>query len=571
MSGNSPAAGALEGLGQAVQGVSQDVFEVLEENKRKADATNVMGIQVSLNRQTGGLQNAALARKGHDALDNKSQYDAFDKIYSEHQSQLKNDTQRFMFNQQTANDRNQFALALERHAGEQGQILSVDNATALVDTDKQKLSTLYRDPAAFEQQLKQTQAHTLDKLHMQGIIPSDPVAVKALFDVKSDAHLIRIKPLILENPAEAKHYFEVHQDEIEPKERDTIQKSIELANAKGKGNDLAFELLQKLKDGADVTTVIEEGRKRLGGDNEAFEHFQTEVKQLHGDIKAAKVEKIDTLSNSMYGQAIDFEAKNKHPMSPDEFMKTQEFQAAHNDPEAQKAARAALDKVTTAYRSWQGDERKIATEIRRNNLEGARLLKEERKEGQDKELAELYLNPDAVASMTDGQLKDRYHNLGHTNFIKAVEFKKSMASPEKLAEAKLDVNDFHYTLNKIGIDPKTKSVATQAKITAIHTRFNDLVAEAQKTEGRQLRRDEKKKLMLQAATIVPVKTKQSFLGIPMGETTEDKMMSDVEFKGNIKVAGKDRQDIVADFKSHFRRAPTENEIIDAYIAKTRPE
>ncbi len=456
-SGSSPVAQGIGELGGALGSVGRDLQQHAMEQKHFADSSAVMEAQVSLNNETMQLQNLALSRQGHDALDNKEAYDAFDATYKRHQGLMKNETQARTFAAQTANDRNQFTLSLERHASEQGKILGQTNATALVETDMQKLSTLYRDPDSFDKQLQVTQAHTLDMLHMHGIADTDPAAKEKLAEVKSKAQVDRIKQMMTDNPSEAQHLFEVHQDEIEPSQREALQRSVHAMSEQRQGIDAAEALTPEIMKGTKSYTELRTQLYNQLKDKPGA--FKVAEAQLRGNYQAAKEDRAELVGGlgSKVEQAISEGIAADKPVTPKMLAALPEYQSLIKNGSKEALAEASrfmgqanrekhdLEREARAdQRERRADQRQSRLELKQNQLE----------------ITAAYDDPDLLTSHTDADLQKLAPQIGYANVKKLQNQRhKYLKDDTALEHAKVDRD---VLVNEMG-DAGMKYVISPAK------------------------------------------------------------------------------------------------------------
>lgn len=412
MSGNSPGAQALGGLGHTLGGIGGQLQQQAEEQKQFADSSATMEARVSLNKGVLSLQTQALSRQGHAALDNKEMYDEFDKLYSDHANLMKNDTQRRLFAQQTAEDKNQFALSLERHAAEQGKTLGQNNALALVDTDMQKLSTLYRDPAAFGQQLLVTQAHALDALHMHGIADSDPVAAEKLAEIKSQAWVDNIRQTMVTNPAQAQHLFEVHQDEIFAHEREGLKSSITVKTDEYAGMAAADRVTPFILQGDKTETELVQMVRNdptIKDNFEARKHAEAQVRFDYQTAKNSRAELVGDLGGKVE-KAITAGIANGRPVSPRELAALPEYNALvqNGSKEALAEAHRFMADVNQEQDRIERKQHERKREAKSDAAESRRELKE-----QQQELTAALDDPDTLLTATVAQINQLAPRIGY--------------------------------------------------------------------------------------------------------------------------------------------------------------
>jgi len=200
-----------------------------------------------------------------------------------------------------------------------------------------------------------------------------------------------------------------------------------------------------------------------------------------------------------------------------------------------------------------------------------RLTREEKtiqQEAWDARYYDLSSDPDALAALSGDQFKALYPEVGPTNWRRLEQERRKLTSPEALSEAKIDADLFKVLAAKAGYNISPRTGQGKQKLANLKISLSDSLVALQKNAGRKLRLDEKEKILKTLATKVTVREKYSLFGIP---TTTVKPVVSVEHKGNIVVPAASRQRIRSDFKKRYGRLPTENQVIDAWIAMSQEE
>lgn len=194
--------------------------------------------------------------------------------------------------------------------------------------------------------------------------------------------------------------------------------------------------------------------------------------------------------------------------------------------------------------------------------------KASRQEGWDARYYEISTDPDALAGMSADQFKALYPEVGPANWRRLDQEKRRLSSPETLSEAKIDTDLFKTLAGKAGYDISPRTENGKQRLANLKTSLLDGLIAVQKDKGRKLSPDEKAKVLKTLATQVTVKGEETFFWFPV---TQKKPVVSVKVKGNIQVPEAKRQQIVADFKKLHGRAPSENQVIDAWIAMAEEE
>jgi hypothetical protein len=108
-----------------------------------------------------------------------------------------------------------------------------------------------------------------------------------------------------------------------------------------------------------------------------------------------------------------------------------------------------------------------------------------------------YSNPDTLAGMTDAQVINLLPVLGNEHTKHLMEKKRALASnPGKLAEARVDEDDFKMVAQEMGMRPfAAKSEDEKASLGMLKYRVEQMVSAAQQGGKKVLSRDEKLTLM----------------------------------------------------------------------------
>lgn len=548
-SGGSPVAQGLGQVGQAIGGAGQEAMRAAIEAKSKADSSSVMEAQVSLNKKVLDLQTAALQRQGHDALNNKPLYDQFDQVYKEHQGLLKNDTQRQMFAHQTANDRNQFSLSLERHAAEQGHALAVTNSAALVQTDMQKLSTLYRDPQSFDQQLKVAQAHKLDWLHVQGLSDSDEAAQAQLAKLKSDAYVDRIRQMMVENPAEAQHLYEVHQDEIEAHEREQLKHTVSVATDERTGIDAAEALTPDILKGQKTYTEM---RAQLYSQlKERPNAFKIAEQQLRGNYQAAKedrAERVGDLGSKVETAMVSAVAAGR-ALTPKHLAALPEYQALLKEG-SKEAINEASRFMHQSQMQQKEDERERKAEVREARAD-RREREHEIKLSQD-EWTAAHDDPDQLLAAQESDIRKLAPKIGYRNVDHLLKKRREyLEDDQKLQTAKIDKDAMVSEMTAAGltyqVNPAKAKTDDYQQTAKLKARVQELMRyEAERTR-KQVDPERQKEIIREQMVKVHVRAKRWGM-----QTEDEKMGFETEFPENWVVDGATADEVktvVSAFKS----------------------
>jgi len=230
-------------------------------------------------------------------------------------------------------------------------------------------------------------------------------------------------------------------------------------------------------------------------------------------------------------------------------------------------ARGASISEILSMREYSALPGTVQANVKHNLIDRARMVtregKQEQQERWDARYYEIISDPDALASMSAGEFQAVRLEVGGANWRRLDAEKRRLSSPEALAEAKIDNNLFKTLAGKAGYDIAPRTEQGKQKLANLRTNLMDALVALQKDQGRKLRPDEKEKHLKMLVTRVSVGNEDTFLGFTV---TQEKPVIEVRNKGNIRVPPDKRKQIIADFKARHGRVPSENQIIDAWIA-----
>jgi hypothetical protein len=536
-SGSSPIAQGLGAVGSAVQGVGSEMAEYAHQEYVKANSAVVMGRIATLNNKRIDMMNnpqtGLLTKQGENALNiTPGGLEAFDKINNENMEGL-NPEQKRLYMQHTVNERGEVQLQLMRHESEQGKALQQTNAKAVVDTDEQLLSTLYRDPEAFNARLAQMKAHTLDMLHMQGIPDTSPAAHEALFKATSQAYVSQIKQTMTENPTQAQHLFEVHQDEIEPHERDSLKHAVSSLSDEKEGIDGAFGLADHIRTGDKSEVEMEKMlHDQFANKPNAFKYAKAQLGDLIRNDHDDKVNSVADVGGKIES-AIDEAYTSGHLLSSAELSRMPEYQQLSKM--GHKEADAELNKIRSymaktkheamaEHHQAQSDERFRLTLTKMGQSESNRRDKENR----DSFMVDIS-DPDKLTTMTEADLREqgRENNLKYSEITKLINQRKGyMKDPNKMGSAQGDHDFVKGVLDDMGVEKPE-----QAKYMS---RVQRGVSQMEKDEKHKFTPEQKRSAVISLMQEEAVNTSRaSIMGFSYGPKGKVNRRIDVKDKGAI--------------------------------------
>ena len=364
MPGDSPAGQALEGAGKTLEGVAGQAFDLAREERIKANASVVMDAYVNVSKKALNLKNDALSKKGKDALVFDKYLSDYDEFYNSVKVNLTPE-QQSLLDMRAAHEKLSFETTLHRHAREQSTALNNANAKALVDIEEQKLAVNYRVPSDFDiknpaSQINKFRASVADQLNMNGIHDTEPAFKDAMDKATSRAYADRIKLLMNENPKEAKHFLEVHQDEMEPHELERLKKEVAHLEAEQNGIGAAMSYLDDIKTGKkSETDITKELYEKFKDDPTTFKIAQAELNHLYTQNRADQVASTVSIAGSLEAKIDEATAKGQGASvaflkNTDEYKQLSQMAADGN-----KAAATELSKVRSYAAKVQREETRL--------------------------------------------------------------------------------------------------------------------------------------------------------------------------------------------------------------------
>lgn len=310
----------------------------------------------------------------------------------------------------------------------------------------------------------------------------------AVKDVKQAEYLTNfhkqvIQGLVRDNPAAAETYFQTNKAEIEGSQHAEVGAFAQKATATRLGDSAADATWQALgpKSDRDPVTldVMEQAvRKQLADKPEAMRAALAGLKERAVAFKDSRRERDDQLEASVNQAILDGKSAREIRSMPS-FLSL--------SPES---ARKIVDFMES--RALRHEQRAAAQESRADAAE-ARGQRRMAREGMGAYL--VYSNPDTLRGMTEAQVLNLLPTLGNDLTRDLMEKRRTLNNPAKLAEARMDTDDFNHIAQQIGIDPFR--TANRAQVGELRYRVEQMISAAQQGGNKALTRDEKMNLMRQ--------------------------------------------------------------------------
>lgn len=397
---------------------------------------------------------------------------------------------------------------------------------------------------------------------------------------------------------------------------DLRAKNAEYAARKGLTDPKILEALN-LKDSTLLHTQVLQGLERSDPDAaRAYFDKYTKLKQIDGTVQAEISQRIDTVGNQAKAQTMGAQLAQQFNYTQTSAAQ-KAIDAMPGSPELKKAVRAEVEhrhavqqsdadkaQAVTVSRTMEmlysgkspaailaspeyqslrdkgtvlkAIQDKSYSDMLRANAADTRSLQqlelhERRMNIEQSAQAFAYSDPTVLNAMPREQIAALLPVLGRTWTGQLLAKKDSFAkSEDKLREAKIDQDDFNLVADKMGLSPfSAKSESAKRDLVTVKARTEQLIDAWQIKNGREMPREEKRKLMsTELATEITLKR-----AILPDTTTNPLQISDAELK-NVKVPDVDRGQIIVrmrEITGNPNYMPTPEEFGAAYVQKRRQE
>ena len=308
------------------------------------------------------------------------------------------------------------------------------------------------------------------------------VAEAKRMEYLTNLHKQVIQGLVRDRPDEAAAYFEKNKAEIEGSQHAEVGGFAATATATRLGEQAAEQAWQTLGPKSDRDPVqldkLEEQVRKSGLADEARKVAISALRERATAFKDARRERDDQLEASVNQAILDGKSAREIRSMPS-FLSL--------SPES---ARKIVDFMES--RALRHEQRAAAQESRADAAE-ARGQRRMAREGMGAYLQ--YSNPDTLRSMTEAQVLNLLPTLGNDLTRDLMEKRRTLNNPAKLAEARMDTDDFNHIAQQIGIDPFR--TANRAQVGELRYRVEQMISAAQQGGNKSLTRDEKMNLMRQ--------------------------------------------------------------------------
>lgn len=290
-----------------------------------------------------------------------------------------------------------------------------------------------------------------------------------------------LQGLVRDNPSQAEAYFAANKGEIEGTQHAEVGALATKATATRVGDGTADQIWQVLGPKSDrepvsLDVLLAKAREELRDRPEALAAATASLKERAAAFKDGRRERDEQLEASV-NQAILNGAGARQIRSMPAFLQL--------SPEAARKLSDFMDN-----RALRGEQIASARESR---ADAAESRQQRRMERQGMATYLQASDPNVLAGMTDAQVINLLPTLGNEHTKRLMEKKRDLASnPAKLAEARIDTDDFNQVAQEMGLRPfAAKSEDEKASLGALKYRIEQMVSTAQQGGKKALTRTEK--------------------------------------------------------------------------------
>lgn len=457
----------------------QDVGAAIQERQ---DADLIMRAETDIKGKYLEWEGQAKQRKGQQAWGvAKEAAEWWDKEGAQVAESLQNPIQKRLFSQTVAKLRAQSVGQFSGfEAGQRRESLDASAQASIVGS----INLAAANPGNPEV-LTSVKQDILRRTDMMAKLNGWDVAVK---DAKQAEYLTNfhkqvIQGLVRDNPAAAEAYFQTNKAEIEGSQHAEVGAFAQKATATRLGDTTADAVWQTLgpksdRDPVTLDAMEQAVRKQLADKPEAMRAAIAGLKERAVAFKDSRRERDDQLEASVNQAILDGKSTREIRSMPS-FLSL--------SPES---ARKIVDFMES--RALRNEQRAAARESREDAAE-ARGQRRMAREGMGAYLQ--YSNPDVLRSMTEAQVLNLLPTLGNDLTRDLMEKRRTLNNPAKLAEARMDTDDFNHIAQQIGLDPFR--TANRAQVGELRYRVEQMINAAQQGGNKALSRDEKMTLMRQ--------------------------------------------------------------------------
>lgn len=294
-----------------------------------------------------------------------------------------------------------------------------------------------------------------------------------------------IQGLVRDTPEAAEAYFNANKAEIEGSQHAEVGAFAQKATATRIGEAAAAAAWQQIgpkgdRDPVQLDLLEQAIRDRTDIGDEAKKTAISALKERATAFKDARRERDEALEASVNMAVMDGAGAGQVRRMP-EFMRM--------DGEKQ---RRIMDFIEN--RALRREQQAAARESRAASAE-AREQSRLNRQGMAAYLA--YSNPDTLIGMTEAQIANLLPTLGNEHTKHLMEQRRQLAAnPQKLAEARMDEDDFKQVAQEMGLRPfAAKTEEEKAALGSLKYRVEQLISATQQGGKKALSRTEKLEMM----------------------------------------------------------------------------
>ena len=239
-------------LGQATQGLGKQAFDLVLQEKQKADearATDAYQQTVSLkNDLFWNPQKGAMTKKGKDAFGVVDEYTTeFDKGANDIESELENEDQKALYRRMRGREKQELEGLLTKHTYQESQNYESETVKSTLATQQQDAVLNYTQPGKVQESIKMQQALIQSNGAKQGKPPElvDLEMKKAV----SDTHTAIVNRMLANGQdMTAKQYYEGNKDQFDAKDITLVEKAVEEGSIRGESQRQSDQIVAKAQD-----------------------------------------------------------------------------------------------------------------------------------------------------------------------------------------------------------------------------------------------------------------------------------------------------------------------------------
>lgn len=492
---SGPSAGQIAGqqlqqLGAGLESAGGVAGKIAADMQQQA---NDLRVNDAMNQYMTAQTNArveVLKLKGKDALerpDNKSLPDEYgekmDQIVSDLGGKLGNAAQRQSFNAAAQRQGIQFRGAVSQHMVQQAEVYADQTDKAALDTAVNRGTLLWGDKEALDgSRAAITRAvDAIAKRKGMGTEARD----MALIESMTPLHMGVMKSMITAGQAsEAKRYYDENLAGMTLQGRAQMQGIVKQASDVQAGEGAAESVWgatgpHGMNDAVKIFDMERDLRAKLKDNPDAMKHGIDALRQRASAFNAQQAE-------------TNAENKNKVWALLDQRMPTGQMMRT----DAWLALPATEQHAILKTRDREAHE----AESRQFTLEQRQALAGQRADhallNQNGDAYLRYTDPQALADMTRREVEATRTVFGREGAQHLLQRWDTLQKPGKIAEARMDKQDFEHVAQQMGLDPfNAKTPAAKQRLGELQFRVEQLINTAQDKKGATLDRSEKMALM----------------------------------------------------------------------------